>query len=62
MYSLDIGDGEPVVSVFVVCVDLKVRQTCGVARCRHQIAAVAHEVVFAFVEGCVVRISRCYAC
>lgn len=62
MYSLYIRDGRPVVAIFVVSMDLKVWQSRFVAGFRHQIAAVAHEVVLALVKGGVVGITRCYAC
>lgn len=62
MYGLHVGDGGLVEAVFIVGVDLKVRQGCVIAWSGHQVAAVAHEVVFAFVKGGVVRITRCYAC
>ena len=48
-------------AVFVVHVDLEVGQGGEVARFRHHIAAVAHEVVLATVKGGVVWVSRCYA-
>lgn len=62
MYSLHIGDGGIVVAIFIVSVDLKVWQRCFIARFRHQIAAIAHKVVLAFVKGGVVGITRHYAC
>lgn len=62
MYSLQIGDGGLVKAVLIVCMDLKVRQSGFIAGSRHQIAAVAHEVVLAFVKGGVVGITRRYAC
>lgn len=61
MYGLHIGDGRPVIPVFIVSMDLKVGHSCVIAWTRHQIAAVAHEVIFAFVKAGVVWIARCDA-
>ena len=61
MYGLHVGNGRSVVAVFVVDMDLEVGQGGEVAGFRHHIAAVAHEVVLATVEGGVVGVSRCYA-
>lgn len=62
MYSLHIGDGRFVKAIFIVSMDLKVWQSGFVTGSRHQITAVAHKVVVAFVKGGVVGITRCYAC
>lgn len=62
MYSLHIGDGRPVVAIFIVSMDLKVWQSCVVAGRRHQIAAVPHEVVSTFVKSGIMWIARCNAC
>ena len=58
VHSLNVGDGRVVVAVLVVGVDLKVRDGRVVARLRHHVAAVAHEVVLALIKGAVVRIPR----
>ena len=62
MYGLHVGDGGPVKAIFIVRMDLKVRHSCVIAWCRHQITAATHEVVLAFVKGGVVGITGCYAC
>lgn len=61
MHRLDVGDGGPVETIFVVRVDLKVWQSCFIAGSGHQVAAVAHEVVLVFVEGGVVGVTTRYA-
>lgn len=62
MHSLHIGDGRLVKAIFIVDMDLKVRQRCDIARFRHHVAAVAHEVVTTFVKRSIVGIAGCYAC
>lgn len=62
MHSLHIGDGGLVKSIFIVDMDLKVWQRCVIARFRHHVAAVAHEVVTTFVKRSIVGITGCYAC
>lgn len=57
-----IGNGVCVEAILIVSVDLKIWQSGVVAESRHQIAAVAHEVVVDFVKGGVVGITRRYAC
>ena len=58
MHSLHVGNSRTV-SVFVVCMDLKVGHGGVFAGFRHHIAAVAHEVVFETVKGGVVWVSTC---
>lgn len=62
MHSLHIGDGGLVKAIFIVDMDLKVWQRCVIARFRHHVAAVAHEVVTTFVKRSIVGITGCYAC
>lgn len=62
MYILQIGDGGPVIAIFIISMDLKMWQSGFIAGPRHQIAAVAHEVVIQFVKGGVMGITRRYAC
>lgn len=63
MHSLQIRDCRLVEAVFIVRVHLKVWQRwCAIARFRHHIAAVAHEVVTTLVKRGVVGITRSYAC
>lgn len=57
MHSLHIGDSGPVEAILIVSMDLKVRQRCCIAGGRHQVGAVAHEVVLPFVKGGVVGIT-----
>lgn len=63
MHSLQIRDFRLVEAVFIVRMHLKVwRRGCAIARFRHHIAAVAHEVVTTLVKRGVVGITRSYAC
>lgn len=62
MDSLHVGDGRLVKTIFIVDMDLKVWQRCVIARFRHDVAAVAHEVVTTFVKRSIVGITGCYAC
>ncbi len=62
MYSIHIGDSRPVISIFIVSMDLEVWLSRFIAGFGHQITAVAHEVVLVFIKGGVVGITRRCAC
>ena len=58
MDSTNIADPGVVEAILILSINSKVGHICAVAQFRHQVGAVAHEVIITLVKGGVVGISR----
>lgn len=62
MDSTHVADRGGVEAILIVSIYSKVGHICAVTNFRHQVAAVAHEVIIAPVKGGVVGVRRGNAC